>query len=115
MESTKLNISINILPYEKDIYIHHELKENSEFLVDKVSIIHGEVPIDYENLDGKIDVISSKEDWYEHYVYWRNYLNNHYVTDSFMRQWFQRRKSDYFTLIVQCLDSYGDIILLDIT
>lgn len=117
MGSTRINIRniIDLFPFEEDIYVHHELKEDSEFMTDRVSIIHGEVPIDNINEDGVIDVISSKEAWYEHQAYWIKYLMGYYATDDYLRQWWEKNSKDYFIPIAQCLSTYKDIILLDIT
>lgn len=117
MEKTRIEIKneIDLLPFEEDIYVHHELKEDSEFMTDRVSIICGDIPIDNESKDGVIDVISSKKYWYNHKAYWLKYLRNHYVTDDYLRQWREKNSKDYFIPIVQCLSTYKDIILLDIT
>jgi len=117
LESTRIkNVnSIDILPFEKDIYVHHELNKDSGFMVDKASIIHGEVPVDYENRNGEIDVISSKENWYNHWIYFRYYLKNYYVTDQLIQQWYKSMNKDYFRLIVQFLSTYKDVIFLDTT
>lgn len=111
----KIKNDIDLLPFEEDFYVHHELKEDSEFMTDRVSIIHGEVPIDNENKDGTIDVMSSKDNWYNHWVYWLSYLKKYYLKDDFMRQWCKNGEKDYFLLIIQCLSTYKDIIALDNT
>lgn len=108
------NYNIVRLPYENDVYIHHELNDNLEFMVNKISIIHGKVSIDCEDRDGQMDVISSKENWYNHWVYWYHYLRGHFKTDEFMQKWLHMREK-HLALTVHCLDSYGSIILLDVT
>ena len=117
MESTRINIINNrdILPFENDIYVHHDLKEDSKFMADRIIIVHGDIPIDKENRDGIIDVISSKEYWYNHKAYFLKYLKDYYVTDDFLRQWVKNDSKDYFLQIVQFLSTYKDIVVLDTT
>lgn len=50
------------------LFFYHELAIDIQFMIEKLAIIHREISIDNLNRSRRIDVISSKVGWSNHYA-----------------------------------------------
>lgn len=78
-------------------------------------LLHSDIPIDSIEQDGVMDILFSREEWYEHHHYWYKYLMNHYLDNENMKKVVRSHNRIYFLFIQECLNQYHDVIFLDIT
>lgn len=97
---------------EEDIYINHEFREDVN---NRIMILHSDTLIDGKVQDGVMDVLFSKEDWYEHYHYWYKYFTSCYLDNENIREEVRDNNHDHFQFIQECLNQYHDIVFLDAT
>lgn len=97
---------------DKDIYFGHTFSENS---FERAMILHSVIPIDLEIKDGIMDILFSKNDWYNHHHYFRKYIMAQGFEKEKIRKIRTGNRFELFSTIQFLLNDYQDIIFLDVT